>query len=70
MLLVAHDADDDMWQLIGSSDAGPGGKIGHLFHAVDEDPTLIDVLDLEPGQMAVRKHVGGVWSRGDNEPDA
>ena len=50
VLLVVNDADDDLWQLIGSSDAGPDGKLGHLYHAVDEDPTLIDVLDLEPGR--------------------
>jgi hypothetical protein len=68
VLLVAHDAGDDMWQLIGSSDAGPDGKIGHLFHAVDEDPTLIDVLDLDPGQLAVRERIGGVWSRSNKEP--
>ncbi len=63
VLLISNDADDDLWQLVGSSDAGPDGKTGHLYHAVDEDPTLIDVLDLEPGQSAVRDRVGGPWIR-------
>jgi hypothetical protein len=63
ILLVANDADDALWQLIGSSDADPDGKIGHLYHAVDEDPTLIDVLDLEPGHSAIRRRVGGAWTR-------
>ena len=63
ILLVVNDADDELWQLIGTSDAGPDGKIGHLHHAVDEDPTLVDVLDLEPGQGAVRERRGGAWTR-------
>ena len=69
VLLVVNDADDDLWQLIGSSDASPDGKIGHLHHAVDEDPTLIDVLDLEPGHRAIRERVGGAWTRRVDEPN-
>jgi hypothetical protein len=64
ILLVVNDADGDLWQLIGSSDAAAeGAKLGHLYHHVDEDPTLIDVLDLEPGLQAERDRVGGTWSR-------
>jgi hypothetical protein len=63
VLLVVNDADDDLWQLIGSSDAGPDPKIGHLWHAFDEDPTLIDVANLEPGESAERTRVGGKWTR-------
>ncbi|UGT40389.1 hypothetical protein LTV02_30945 [Nocardia yamanashiensis] len=64
VLLVTHDADDGMWQLIGSSDAGPGAKLGHLWHAIDEDPTLMEVLDLEAGQRATRDGAGERWTRG------
>jgi hypothetical protein len=70
VLVVVNDADDDLWQLIGASDAGPDGKIGHLWHALDEDPTLIDVADLEPGQSAVRRRVGGPWTRQVDQPGA
>ncbi len=63
ILLVGHDADDGIWQLIGTTDAGTTGKIGHLHHAVDEDPTLVDVLDLPPGHSASRTHIGGPWGR-------
>ena len=63
VLLVAHDDDDGMWQLVGTSDAGPGGRIVHLSHAIDEDQALLDVLDLEPGELATRTHVGAAWSR-------
>jgi hypothetical protein len=64
ILLVGHDADDGLWQLIGPTGADPAtGKIGHLHHAVDEDPTLVDVLDLPRGHRASRTHVGGPWTR-------
>ncbi|MFI5560173.1 hypothetical protein ACIA2T_12915 [Amycolatopsis japonica] len=56
-------ADDGMWQLIGASDADGGtGKVGHLHHAIDEDPTLIDVLDLPPGGRSARTGVGNPWA--------
>ena len=63
ILLVVNDDDDELWQLIGTSDGGADGKLGHLHHAVDEDPTLIDVLDLQPGEEAVRRGVGAPWIR-------
>jgi hypothetical protein len=63
VLLVGNDADDGLWQLIGTSDADSTGKIRHLHHAVDEDPTLIDVLDLPSGHSASRSGVGGPWTR-------
>jgi hypothetical protein len=63
VLLISHDAEDGIWQLIGASDAdGDTGKVGHLHHAVDEDPSLIDVLDLPPGHSAVRGGVGEPWT--------
>jgi len=62
VLLVAHD-DDELWQLVGRSDAGDNGKISHLHHAVDQDPTLIDVLDLGSGHRATRTSVTGQWTR-------
>ena len=64
VLLVAHDADDGLWQLVGTTDGrGSNAKIGHLHHAIDEDQTLIDVLDLAPGQSATRSRIGGPWTR-------
>jgi len=52
-----------LWQFIGASDADVGtGKVGHLHHVVDEDPSLIDVLDLPPGGSATRADVGSPWN--------
>jgi hypothetical protein len=62
VLYVGHEADDGLWQLIGASAADVRtGKIGHLHHAVDEDPTLIDILDLPPGGHAERAGAGSPW---------
>jgi hypothetical protein len=63
VLLVGNDPDDGLWQLIGATDADSTGKIGHLHHALDKDPTLVDVLDLPPGHSASRTRVGGPWTR-------
>src|SRR3954466_15562508 len=61
VLRIGHDADEGLWQLIGTTNADSTGKVGHLHHAVDTDPTLVDVLDLAPGHSASRSHVGGPW---------
>ncbi|MFD0784958.1 hypothetical protein ACFQZ8_13715 [Micromonospora azadirachtae] len=62
VLLVSHDADG-LWQLVGSTPADGTGKLGHLFHAIDEDPTLMDILDLPPGHRANRSRPGEPWTR-------
>ncbi|HEX4223981.1 MAG TPA: hypothetical protein VHZ97_16555, partial [Pseudonocardiaceae bacterium] len=62
ILFVSHEADDGMWQLIGASDADPStGKIEHLHHAVEEDRSLLDVLDLPPGRRATRADARSPW---------
>lgn len=68
ILLVVHEVadeegEDSWWQLIGKSDAGDDGRIQHLHHSIEADPTLLDVLDLAPGHCAERDVVGGPWKR-------
>lgn len=63
VLAIGHGEDDGIWQLIGTSDAGSDGTVGHLSHVIDEDQTLLDVLDLQPGQAALRSAVGAPWTR-------
>jgi hypothetical protein len=63
ILFVKRDADEGIWHLIGASDADAGtAKIGHLHHVIDEDPSLIGILDLPPGGSATRTHVGSPWN--------
>lgn len=67
-LFISRDADDGVWQLIGVSTATiDNNRVGHLTHLVDTDPTLVTVLDLEPGESAMRDQGGGPWTRFDGE---
>jgi hypothetical protein len=67
VLFVSSDADG-LWQLVGATSAdGPTGKVGHLHHAVDDDPTLMEILDLAPGHRAWRTAPGAPWT---TEPDS
>lgn len=60
---MSHDADDGLWQLIGASDANPAkGKLSHLHHTVEPDLTLLEVLDLEPGESAIGPGPGDPWT--------
>lgn len=64
VLYVSHEADDGLWQLIGSSAAVPAdGRIAHLAHSVEHDLTLLDVLDLQPGEWAERDGPDQPWTR-------
>ncbi len=66
VLLVVHDEEEEPpeWQLIGRSDAAIDGKILHLSHLLDRDPTLAQVLDLQPGEQAARREPAAAWERG------
>ena len=61
VLAVVHDADSG-WHLTGATESGER-VTRHLHHAVDEDQTLLGVLDLDPGQSARRRAAGGRWTR-------
>ena len=62
VLAVVRDEEGD-WQLLGAGGAVGEPRIAHLYHAIDEDPTLLEVLDLMPGVEAVRERRGGPWTR-------
>ena len=63
VLSVVRD-DDGEWQLLCGTVEPDDLRWEHLHHAVDHDPTLIDVLDLEPAHRADRDVQGGPWRRG------
>ena len=70
ILLVAHDADDHAWQIIGTSDASlADAKVVCLDEIVQLDPTVLEVADLEPGWQALRDFVGGQWTRRPHPPN-
>lgn len=44
-------------------DDGSEYRVVGLGHVVDHDPTLLEVLDLNPGEEAERSGVGASWVR-------
>jgi hypothetical protein len=58
---VVRDDDGD-WQLFDTANsASDVPQVIHLFHVLDGDPSLIEVLDLEPRQGASRESLWAPW---------
>jgi hypothetical protein len=55
--------DDAEWQLLCGTVEPDEPEIFHLHHALDRDHTLLEVLDLEPGQRADRESRDRPWLR-------
>lgn len=53
-----HPDDPDYYQVVG------------IGHPIDEDRTLVEVLDLAENEEAERAMVGGTWTRSFFEEDA
>lgn len=52
------------WHLLcGTPGAEQDAHLSHLHHALDRDRTLLEVVDLEPGERADRDGLGAPWSR-------
>lgn len=65
VLIVARDGDEAAdWQLLCDTVEADEPQLLHLHHALDHDPSLLAVLDLEPGQRAERGEAGADWTRG------
>ena len=59
---VVRDMDGG-WQLLCGTTSSDEAHLFHLFHALDRDQALLDVLDLDPGERADRKGPGEEWVR-------
>ncbi len=60
-------AADAKWQLLCGTvapDVSENAGAFHVFHALDRDQSLLEVMDLEPGQRADREGAGAPWQRG------
>lgn len=54
--------DDEGWELLDRRDAATVDlEPFHLFHAVDRDSSLLEVLSLEPGEALERHHLTSSW---------
>jgi hypothetical protein len=64
ILLVSHDADDGMWQVLcGTTNEPEDGRLTCLGCLFEIDPTLAEIADLPRGWEAYRDHVGAPWQR-------
>jgi len=64
ILLVSHDADDGMWQVLcGTTNEPEDGRLTCLGCLLELDPTLADIADLPRGWEAYRDAVGEPWQR-------
>jgi hypothetical protein len=69
VLLVARDDDGD-WQLLcGEEHEGEDYvRVVGIGHPVDDDPSLVEVLNLAVNEEAERSVVGGPWRPGRHTP--
>ena len=63
VLAAGRDGDGERLLLCETADLADDGHLVHLHHAVDDDPSLVEILDLEPGQYARRAGRGEPWER-------
>ena len=63
LLVNREDAD---WSLV-CGDPHPDDaafyRVVGIGHVIERDPTLLEILDLEPNEEAEREVVGGAWRR-------
>ena len=62
MLYVVRDLAGD-WQLLCGEGGHDRPRLVGLGHLVARDESLRAVLDLTPGEVAERAHLGGAWRR-------
>lgn len=64
ILTVVHYSDDHSWAfLCGTTDEEADGRVIGMATALEIDPTLVEIADLEPGCIAWRAAVGAPWQR-------
>jgi hypothetical protein len=59
---VVHDEEGD-WQLLCETVAPDEARRMHLHHAIDDDPSIAEVLDLGSGERADRDGPREPWRR-------
>ena len=64
ILLVTHDAGDEGWQFVGSSDGSlENGRVIALHEAVELDPSVLQLADMPVGWHALRDSPEHPWRR-------
>ena len=61
-LVVRLYDEDDLWVLLANTEgADDEGLLLHAAHLLDADRRLTEVVDMEPGTVAVRHVLDGPW---------
>ncbi len=69
ILLVSHDEEDGMWQILcGTTNEPEDGRLTCLGCLLELDPTLAEIADLPRGWEAYRDAVGEPWIREQSVP--
>ncbi len=64
ILRVTHYEDDHSWAFVcGTTEDMKDVLTVLMEHVVNDDPTLAEIADLEPGWTAYRDAVGAPWER-------
>jgi hypothetical protein len=64
ILLVTHDEDDGMWQVLcGTTAEAADCRLVSLHSLVEQDPSLADLADLPLGWCAWRESADSPWMR-------
>lgn len=67
ILLVTRDAEDGGWQfLTGGAFDVADGKVVSLRSMFERDPTIAELVDLQPGWQATRSRGGAAWHRSES----
>jgi hypothetical protein len=70
ILTVVHYSDDHSWAfLCGNPYQEKDGRVIAMSEALEMDPTLRDIADLQPGWIAWRQAVGSPWQRKENDSE-
>ena len=62
ILMVIHYSDDHSWAfLCNTTGDSEDGRVIGMESALELDPSIAEVADLQPGWIASRERVGGEW---------
>ena len=68
ILLVLRNAEDTVWQFLGTSDGNvEDAEVVSLEEIVELDSTILELADLPPGWQASREQAYEPWTRRRNE---
>jgi len=68
ILTVVHYSDDHSWAfLCGTANEEQDARVIAMSEALEMDPTLGGIADLQPGWIAWREAVGSPWHRKEND---